>query len=306
VVPIEETQRTELGIKIPKPTTPSRNVAARGSDIHAGQRVLRKGMMLEAAQLAVAASIGALNVNIFARPQVAVLATGDELVSMLEVPGPTQIRNSNTPMLVALLEKMGCTVVLSETVPDQVDTLRDAIARGLSHDALFISGGMSMGSRDYVPQLLKELGVDLRITKLRIKPGKPFAFGVKNRTEPSGANPSFVFGLPGNPVSGFVCTVRFASRLITRLGGGQIQERWHSGKLDNGLLVNGPREFYQPALWVPAGGGRSAQNEFANVTPLAWKGSADIYTLAAANALIVRAENEPPVPKGTLVRVLEI
>jgi molybdopterin molybdotransferase len=260
----------------------------------------------------VAASVGAVMVNVYVRPSVAVLATGDELVPMLQEPGPAQIRNSNTPMFVAMMEKMGYSVLLSETVPDKIDVLRDAIQRGLEHDVLLISGGMSMGTRDYVPQLLKELGVDLKITKLRIKPGKPFVFGAKTRGDGAvdasgGAGTSYIFGLPGNPVSGFVCTVRLASRLISRLGGAaKAQERWHSGKLDNGLLVNGPREFYQPALWVPASGGLSARNEFASVTPLSWKGSADIYTLATANALLVRAENEPPVPKGTLVRVLEI
>ncbi len=159
-----------------------------------------------------------------------------------------------------------------------------------------------MGEYDYVPRLLKELGVELRITKLRIKPGKPFVFGV---SEVSG-NRCCVFGLPGNPVSGFVCVVRLASRLLARLGGGSIQERWLTGRLEVGLPSNGPREFYQPAFREAPPGGRSAQAEFARITPLGWKGSADVFTLAAANSLIVRAENEPAMPKGTLVRVLEI
>src|SRR5206468_10821071 len=137
---------------------------------------------------------------------------------------------------------------------------------GMEHDVLFVTGGMSMGAYDYVPKILRELGVELRITKLRIKPGKPFVFGVKQT--------KFVFGLPGNPVSGFVCTVRLASRLIARLGGSTPREQWVEGTLTAALPANGPREFYQPAV---ARGGA--------VEPLHWKGSADIYTLARANAL---------------------
>jgi molybdopterin biosynthesis enzyme len=95
-------------------------------------------------------------------------------------------------------------------------------------------------------------------------------------------------------------------RLLVRLAGGVVEERWLTGRLDAGLPANGPREFYQPVVRSAPHGTVSAQSELATVRPLAWKGSADLYTLAAANALLVRAENEPPLARGTLVRVLEI
>ena len=117
---------------------------------------------------------------------------------------------------------------------------------------------------------------------------------------------SFVFGLPGNPVSGFVCTIRLASRLLARMAGGTPEDRWLSGKLDTGLPANGPREFYQPVLRTVAPGRDSSHAEIATITPLKWKGSADLFTLARANALLVRAENDPAMPRGTVVRVLEI
>ena len=319
VVPIEDVERpTDDVIRVMRAAWPSRLIAARGSDCRAGEAVLKRGVMLGPAQLAVAASVGATSLQVFARPRVAVLCTGDELVPFDQEPGPSQIRNSNNPMLVSLLQRLGCEVIDLGTAPDQPDAIRRAISEGLQHEVLFITGGMSMGTYDYVPRILEELKVDLRITKLRVKPGKPFVFGVgEGKSEPQsqgwdeGAvardHAAFVFGLPGNPVAGFVCTTRLASRLLMRLGGGVVRERWISGRLDAGLPANGPREFYQPVVCsVPAGGRNSAQNEFATVTPLNWKGSADIYTLALANALLVRAENEPPVPKGTLVRVLEL
>ena len=178
-----------------------------------------------------------------------------------------------------------------------------------------------MGEYDFVPRLLAELGVELKITKLRIKPGKPFVFGEKRhggearRHEGAGESPpgtlptpfaSYVFGLPGNPVSAFVCTIRLASRLLQRLAGGEVHENWQSGRLEVGMVPNGPREFYQPVIRTTAQGRSSAQSVLASIRPLTWKGSADLFTLAAANALLVRGENEPPLPMGTVVRVLEI
>ena len=134
---------------------------------------------------------------------------------------------------------------------------------------------------------LRELGVELRITKLRIKPGKPFVFGVKQT--------KFVFGMPGNPVSGFVCTVRLASRLIARLGGSDVCETWNEGTLTDALPANGPREFYLPVFV-----------EHAAVRPLFWKGSADVFTLARANGLLARPQNDAARAAGDVVRVLEV
>jgi molybdopterin molybdotransferase len=190
-------------------------------------------------------------------------------------------------MLVSLLRKLGCEVSDLGTARDDPATIRQMIERGLQFDALFVSGGMSMGEYDFVPKILGELGVKLKITKLRIKPGKPFVFGEKNN--------SFVFGLPGNPVSGFVCALRLCSRLLMRMSGGVAEEKWIFAKLESPLEKNGSREFYQPAIW---------RGE--NVTPLKWKGSADIYTLAAANGLIVRGENERALAAGEMVKLLEV
>jgi molybdopterin molybdotransferase len=231
------------------------------------------------------------------------LATGDEIVSIDVEPGPSQIRNSNSAMLVSLLKQMGCQVTDLGIVPDKPDSIREALERGLAYDALFVTGGMSMGEYDYVPRVLRDLGVDLKVTKLRIKPGKPFVFGLR---EGDAAGAHFVFGLPGNPVSGFVCTVRLASRVLARLSGGVPAERWVSGKLDSGMPANGPREFYQPARRSITAGRDSSHAQLATITPLTWKGSADLFTLAQANTLLVRPENDPTLPKGTVVRVLEI
>jgi molybdopterin molybdotransferase len=291
VIPIEDVERIGSSIRIRNRVTPGRFIARRGSDVRAGDVVLSKGIRIGPAQLAVAASIGANHVAAFAKPCAAVLGTGDELVTIDRVPGPAQIRNSNNIMLVSLLKRLGCDVTDLGVVRDDPKVVRDALENGMRFDALFVTGGMSMGEYDYVPKMLLDLKVDLRITKLRIKPGKPFVFGVKT----IGGATSYVFGLPGNPVSGFVCTVRLASRWIARMSGLSVSERWLEGKLSASLGANGPREFYQPVMF-----------DGETVVPLGWKGSADVFTLARANALLARAENEPAQPAGTRVRVLEI
>jgi molybdopterin molybdotransferase len=330
VVPIEMTEQTGDTIRILQSTTPARFVARRGSDVAAGATVLRRGQRLGPAQIAVAASVGAERLRVFARPRVAVLASGDELVESGQAPGPAAIRNSNSPMLAALLGKLHCQVSDLGIVRDRRDDVREALdrARASEFDVLFITGGMSMGSYDYVPAVLRELNVQVHITRLRIKPGKPFVFGVRDRSgEGSGfrvqgsahagrtfsappassldlepqtlnppPNPQYIFGLPGNPLAAFVCTVRLASRLLNRLGGADPEPRWMRGMLAAPLPANGPREFYQPVVMNPD----------ATVTVLAWKGSADVFTLAQANGLLVRAQDEPAQPAGAMVRVLEV
>lgn len=321
VVPVEETERAGPAVRIRRPDNYSRYVAARGSDCQAGRVVLQRGMMIGPAQIAVAATVGAASLEVFEPPRVAVLGTGDELVAHDgEPPQGAQIRNSNSPMLVALLVRLGCRVTDLGAVRDEPGLIRDKLVEGLSaFDALFVAGGMSMGTHDHVPRLLAELGVQIKISKLRIKPGKPFVFGMKRlegtearrRIAEEGpsvpSSDSFVFGLPGNPVSAFVCMVRLASRPLQRMAGApKPVERWLTGRTESGLLPNGPREFCQPALRIVPAGRSSVQSSLPTIRPLPWKGSADLFTLAAANSLIVRGENEPAVPEGTLIRVLDI
>jgi len=331
VVPVEETEEREGIVRVLKANGVTRFVAQKGSDCPKGKLVLPKGTVLGPAQVAVAASVGAADLEVFELPRVAVLGTGDELVPFDAEPGPAQIRNCNNPMLVALLTRLGCTVHDMGTAPDNPDFIRARVLEAMTgdYDALFVTGGMSMGEHDYVPKILQEVGVEFRVTKLRIKPGKPFVFGVKKgsglgvqgsggeaaapsslnpepRTLNPPLNPFYVFGLPGNPVSGFVCTVRLASRLLDRMGGGPVNERWLTGRLMVGLPANGPREFYIPTVRTVQPARISAQAVLPAIRPLDWKGSADVFTLASANSLLVRAANEPPLPDGTLVRVLDI
>ena len=292
IVPVEDTQRRGEQVRIGRSVPAGKFIARTGSDMPGDTVVLDAGTRHTPAALAVAASVGAGQggrVKCFARPRAGVLTTGDELVAVDQTPAAAQIRDSNSIMLATLLRQMGCDVTDSGIVPDKPEKVREALQSATNDfDVVFISGGMSMGQYDFVPRTLIELGFDLKITKLRIKPGKPFVF--------ARLGDKYVFGLPGNPVSGFVCTMRLASRLIARLSGTRVSERWIEAALTDALPPNGPREFYQPAILLEDG----------RVRPLSWKGSADVFTLARANALLVRGENDPAQAAGARVRVLEL
>jgi molybdopterin molybdotransferase len=290
VVPVEfSDQRSADSVRLHGPVRTMQNIARRGADCAAGRVVLSMGSRLTPAAIAVAASVGAAQVQVFARPRVVVLSSGDELVPIDQTPRTEQIRNSNGPMMSALLQRLGCDVHDAGWMPDDPAAVRAAIASVLDEaDVLMLSGGMSMGEYDFIPRVLSEMNVDLKITKLKIKPGKPFLFGVFAGR--------FIFGLPGNPVSGFACTVRLCWRLLSRIAGGDASdaESWVCAPLTAPLPANGPREFYQPGQL----------NRTGTFTAFGWKGSADIYTLAKANALLVRAENDPAKPVGQIARVL--
>jgi molybdopterin molybdotransferase len=290
-VPVEFLDGTSTVVRLTRAVKPGNAIARRASEVRAGQIVLPRGTPLGPAQLAVAATVGAARVKVYARPRVAVLSTGDELVAIGATPRAGQIRNSNSLMLSAMLYAQGADVTDLGSCADEPDALRVALADALAEfDVLVLSGGVSMGTHDFVPGLLADLGVTLRITKVKMKPGKPFVFGTHDATEGGG----FVFGLPGNPISSFVCATLFASRLFTRLAGGQPAAAGVVTKtLAGPLPVNGPREFYQPAAV-----------DGDTVYPLNWKGSSDVFTLATANALIVRPENDPAVPAGGVVTVI--
>ena len=309
VVPVEDSQRPEgsageAKVRILRASAPDRYVCPAGTETRSGQVVLRKGARLEAAQLALAAMVGRAKINVFAAPRVGILATGDELVSYDTVPGPAQIRNTNSLMVMALLRRTNCQAIDLGLVGDEKELIRRKITDGLRLDALVISGGMSVGKHDHIPSLLRELGAQLKTTKLRIKPGKPFIFASMDQAKlPAPQTPPglcYIFGLPGNPLSGFVCIVRLASRVLSRMAGSNPSERWITGRLLSPLPANGPREFYQPVAFEIAADGTCS------VRPLTWKGSADLVALASADGLLKRSENESPLPEGAGVKILDI
>ncbi|CAN5244311.1 molybdopterin molybdotransferase MoeA [soil metagenome] len=189
-------------------------VRRRGADLCEGQMVIRRGKRLRAGDVGVLASQGLAAVRCGRRPAVAVVATGDELVAPGGVLGSGQLYNSNSPMLAALAGGAGCSQIRQLQLPDD----REALSRGLAgaaeeSDMVLVSGGVSVGAYDFVREALEDIGVRMDFWKVRIKPGKPFAFGIRE------SDGTLFFGLPGNPVSSFVTFVAFVLPAIQRCMG---------------------------------------------------------------------------------------
>ena len=188
-------------------------VHPRGSDYAKGAQLLTPGARISPMDIAIIASCGLTEVEVSAAPIIRVISTGNELVAAGEAIEPHQIRMSNGPAMVALLEQHGFTQTEHDHIVDQPDVLKERIAEHLaSANVLILSGGVSMGKADYVPQVLADLGVELVFHKISQRPGKPMWFGM-------GPNGQAVFALPGNPVSALVCCRQYVVSALNSAAG---------------------------------------------------------------------------------------
>lgn len=223
VVMQEHTQPTEAGgqVRFMQPVTLGQNIRLRGEDIAQGQTVLRAGQHLGPAALGVAASVGRAELDVWARPRVGVLTTGDELVMPGQPLPAGAIYNSNRHTLLALVEAAGAQPVDLGIVPDRLDTTRQALRQAAaSCDLVITSGGVSVGEEDHLRQAVVAEG-ELAFWALAIKPGKPFVFGGLRR---DGGGQALYMGLPGNPVASFVTFLLLARPAIGWLAGAGWQQ----------------------------------------------------------------------------------
>jgi molybdopterin molybdotransferase len=214
VVMIEYTSALAEGtIEVTRPAAPGEHVIRRGDDIRAGESLIGAGRRLRPHDLGALAGLGILTVEVFARPRVALLPTGDEVVPPETFPGPGRVRDVNTTALAAAVEAAGGVPVPLPIVPDEPDRLRPALAEALSRSELvLISGGSSVGARDgTLDALLSFPDSELLLHGIAIRPGKPvIAVGIGER---------LCFGLPGNPVSALVVFDQFVRPHLRRLCG---------------------------------------------------------------------------------------
>jgi molybdopterin molybdotransferase len=272
------------------------NIVRRAASMARGQLVLRAGTTLRAAEVGLLAEVGRVSVMAIGRPRVAVLSTGNELVPPAETPARGQIRNSNGPLLVAAVRASGGIPIDLGIGRDDKDHLRERIGEGLKADVLVISGGVSAGVLDLVPSVLEDLGARQIFHKVSLKPGKPLWFGVA--AKPDGQ--TLVFGLPGNPVSSFVCFEIFVRRAIAALLG-----RPNTGldevmaELAHAQTHRGERPTFQPAR-LAAHDGRW------RVEPLRWQGSGDLRVLSDANALACFPAGDREYRADEVIRVLRL
>ena len=212
VVPVERTSVDGKTLRIDATPSAGQHVRQKGEMGHAGRVLLQPGRRLGAADLGALAGCGVDPVQVFRRPRVVVLATGDEVVPLQQVPEPHQVRDSNRLLAATQLLSFGAEVVAHRHVKDEPELIRAAVDQALQEaDFLVTIGGVSMGEKDYLPQVFQECDITQVFHKIALQPGKPVWAGTSDR--------KVVLGLPGNPISSFVVLELLGRLVVDRLGG---------------------------------------------------------------------------------------
>ena len=297
VVMVEKTSRPDADhVALSGPIATGQNRLLRGKEMRAGEVVVAAGSVLNPPRLGVLASVGAAKFRAVPRPFVAVVSTGDELVPFNQAPGPGQIRNSNTLLVSALVEESGAVARPWTIVPDRHEDLRGAFCRALMRaDVLLVSGGVSAGQKDLVPNALASVGIHPVFHKVRVKPGKPLWFGAGPAR---GAKPpALVFGLPGNPVSGLVSFLLFVRPALAILAGGDPEDDpTPTLPLAVPYRHADDRDVYRPARLVAGG----------RVEPLLWSGSSDLRGAASGDGFAIFPAGERMYEEGEPVGFLPL
>jgi molybdopterin molybdotransferase len=295
VVIQEMTQRDGEQVTVTAATPKGKNVRPAGLDFARGDLLLGKGRRLSGRDLALAAAMNHPSLPVHRCPKVAMLATGDELVMPGTEPGPGEIVYSNGFAILSLARREGAEVIDLGIVSDRVDATAAAVRR--AHDAgadiLVTSGGASVGEYDVVQRALAAEGLALSFWKVALRPGKPMMHGRLGAMQ--------VLGLPGNPVSAFVCAVLFLVPLIRRLAGrGDVEPQTESAVLGRDLPANDERaDYLRATLAAGADGGLVA-------TPFPVQDSSMLAPLAEADCLVIRAPYAPSARAGERCCVLKL
>lgn len=272
VVMVEFTKASGKEITILKAIHKWENIFFKGEDFKRGQTVLEKGIKISPSHIAILAAVGKKYVKVSPKPQVAVLNTGGEIVPLGTKLGANQIYNSNGPILESLLRSDHIQPIALGIARDNTKELTKAIKKGLKADVLLVSGGVSMGDYDLVPEVLRSLGVKKIFHKVNIKPGKPLFFGVKGKT--------IIFGIPGNPVSNFLAYLIFARPAMRKMmGKANYRTEFKKGVLDRECHVKtGRRNFVLAEIAKKSG--------VYSLTPIAGRSSADTLSLSCADGFM--------------------
>ena len=293
VVMVEHTERLSADrVRMLRGAREGDGMLRKGVEMREGERLLEPGKRIQLGDIGTLASVGKSSVCVSVRPSVAILATGDELVEVGEIPDSSRIRNSNSYALHAQVTEAGAAPVMLGIAQDNLPDLREKIRLGLEHDILLVSGGVSMGKYDFVEDVFAEFGVKVLFDQVAMKPGKPTVFGQRGNT--------FIFGLPGNPVSTMVAFFIFVRPLILSL---LNAEDAGPRTLDAQLEVPARRDPARTAI-VPAL--VRFESGCYRIRTAPWKGSSDLAGLSRANSLIVIPQGEGAIEAGEWARFYAI
>ncbi len=288
IIMVEHITREGDALTTDRPVKCGDFINPQGCESASGSVVLRAGMTLDYACIAMLATVGLTRVAVYQKPRVAILATGDEIVGIEQTPVEHQIRNSNSASLAAQVVRAGGMPEILPVARDSYEATRESIAHGLRADLLLLSGGVSAGKYDIVEKVLAEFGAEFFFDRVLIQPGQPLVFGR--------ARDKFFFGLPGNPASTMITFELFARAAVALLSGAS-ESPLH---LFQARLT---REFrHRPGLtrFLPA----MLSADGAELTPTGWQGSGDVGAMARANAYLVAEPDREAWAAGDLMRVL--
>jgi molybdopterin molybdotransferase len=299
VVMVEYTQPVAEGVRVLRAVAAGENVVPRGSEARAGALLVERGTVISHAHVAVGAAVGKSLLSVYAKPSIAILPTGDELVSIEMQPPENQIRNSNSFSLAAQVIAAGGEPVQLPIAPDQSRRLRELIAQGFESDLLLLSGGVSAGEYDLVEDVLSEFSPEVLFTGVQIQPGKPLLFGrIRSPLSPSGWR--YFFGLPGNPISTMVTFALFARIMVRALSGAlPMPLRGTRARLAKTVHTRAGLTRFLPARLF------GSWNE-SHVELVKWQGSGDIAAFAKADCLLVIPPDREKFDPGELMTVLPL
>jgi molybdopterin molybdotransferase len=293
VVPVEDAVRENGRVTAKAAPRPGEHIRRRAESIRAGSRLVERGSRLGPSELALAALAGADPLKVHARPRVTVAVTGNELVATSSKPGPGQLRDSNGPMLAALCRSRGAVALARAAVADEGSAVRQLFAEaGRNEDLLITSGGVSAGDLDLLPAAAEKAGFELLFHGVAMRPGKPVAFGRRDR--------SLWLGLPGNPVSTSVAFHLFGTTALDALQGlARPGPRFVTARLTQDARARGPRETYRDARLEDRDGEL-------RVSALESLGSHDLAAHARANALLRLPAGSGGLRAGAVVECLPL
>jgi molybdopterin molybdotransferase len=286
----ENAERDGETVRVPR-VEADHFVRPAGGDFKAGAVLLARGQRIDPWRLSLAASAGRAEVAVHAKPRVALLSTGEEIVEAPATPGPFQIYDSGVPALAAMIESWGGAVIRAKPVRDTLEAVIEAL-RDAEADLVVTVGGASVGDHDLVRAAAQALGLALRVESVSVRPGKPTFFGVLG-------DGRRLLGLPGNPASAFVCAEMFLCPIMAAYQGAPTEPATITARLAQDLPANGPREHWMRAKLTYADGGVS-------VRPYRDQDSSLVSVFAVSDALMRRLAGAEAAPAGTVIEVLPL